>query len=74
VICRVERLADNIPIMTIGSIVDALSFLIFDDLFFIINDVLVDRFDEPTQLVRFGPRVQPAVTKVFGIEEQEMFE
>ena len=41
--------------MTIGGIIDALSFLIFDDLFFIINDILVDRFNEPTQLIRFGP-------------------
>ncbi len=52
---RIERFADDIPIMAIGRIIDALPFFIFDDLFFLVDDALGDGLNEPAQFIGFGP-------------------
>ena len=52
---RIKGFADNIPIMSVRGIIDTLAFFIFDDLLFIIDDILGDGFNEPAQLIRFRP-------------------
>ena len=51
----IKRLGDNPEIVAIGLIINALTFFVFDNLFFIINNVLRDRIDEPAQLISLGP-------------------
>ena len=92
--------------MTIRRIINTLAFLVFDDLFLIVDNVLIDGFNEPAKFVRFRPDdffqrvfrhgleilghiigreaigafaanarvhfVQPAIAKVFRIEEKQM--
>ena len=54
-VCGVKRLADDIKIMAIGGIIVALALLIFDDLLFIVDNVLIDGCYKPAELIGFCP-------------------
>ncbi len=51
----VDRFADDIEIMAVRLIVDALALFVFHDLLFAVDDILVHRIDKPAQLIGFGP-------------------
>ena len=54
-VCRVQGLVDDVQCVAVRRVVDALAFLVLDDLFFFRQHRLGDGVDEPAELVRFGP-------------------